>query len=213
MFTGIIEEIGTVKRVSVLPRGRKIFIKAIKVSKDLSEGDSVSINGVCQTVTGIFGDAFSVEAVGETLEKTTMGDLKPGMKVNLERAVKVEGRLGGHIVLGHVNGVGRIRVRRRTGEHIMIEILIPEALERYVVEEGSITVDGISLTVASCRENTVGLNIIPHTYNTTTLKYKKIGDRINIEVDILSKYLEKIISSNKQNGVKAEIPEKWGYGT
>ena len=211
MFTGIVEEVGIVEKILDIPQGKIIFIKAINISKHLSKGDSVSINGVCQTVTGIFQDVFSVEAVGETLKKTTMRDFKHGTKVNLERAIKAGDRFGGHIVLGHVNGIGKICSICKVGKHHHVEVAIPPALPKYVAEEGSIAIDGISLTVASCTENMVELNIIPYTYNTTSLQYKKIGDRVNIEVDILSKYLEKIISNNKQNGIKENILEKWGY--
>jgi len=211
VFTGIVEEVGIVEKILDIPQGKIIFIKAINISKHLSKGDSVSINGVCQTVTGIFQDIFSVEAVGETLKKTTMRDFKHGTKVNIERAIKAGDRFGGHIVLGHVNGIGKICSIRKVGKHHHVEVAIPPALLKYVAEEGSIAIDGISLTVASCTENMVELNIIPYTYNTTSLQYKKIGDRVNIEVDILSKYLEKIISNNKQNGIKENILEKWGY--
>lgn len=210
MFTGIVEEIGIVKKILDIPMGKRIFIKSKNILKDISKGDSVNINGICQTVTYIFQDVFSVEAVGKTLKNTTMRNFKPGIKVNLERAIKAGNRFGGHIVLGHVNGIGKIHSIRNLGKYRHVEIAIPPALEKYVVEEGSIAIDGISLTIASCAGDMVCVNIIPYTFNTTTLQFKKNGDRVNIEVDILSKYLEKIIFNNKQNENKKIILENWG---
>ena len=211
MFTGIIEEIGVVEKVSEIRGGKRISIDAEKISRDLADGDSVTVDGVCLTVVHRSLHGFTIEAVGKTLEKTTIGSFRSGRKVNLERAVKSDGRLGGHIVLGHVNGRGIINAIYRRGTHLFLELIIPVNLERYIVEEGSIAIDGISLTVASCRGRKSGLNIIPYTLRTTTIQYKNPRDQVNIEVDILSKYLEKIVSRNNIETINQEILKSWGY--
>ena len=211
MFTGIIEEVGIVEKVSEIRGGKRISINAEKIIKGLADGDSVSVDGICQTVVyrSLYG--FTIEAVGETLKKTTVGSFKTGRKVNLERAVKSDDRLGGHIVLGHVNDTGIINTIQRHGNHLFLELIVPFELKKYIVEEGSIAIDGISLTVASCNGRKVVLNIIPYTLHTTTLQYKNPRDKVNIEVDILAKYLEKIVMGNNKKNLNQETLKLWGY--
>ncbi len=193
MFTGLIEEIGTVE--AVVARGRIIDIKvrADTVMDDIAIGDSISISGVCQTVTSFDTTTFTVQAVSETISRTTFGDLKKGGKVNLERALKVGDRLGGHIVQGHVDGIGRIVSKKASGNNFDITIAPDAALNRYIVEKGSITIDGISLTVTYVKNGNFGVTIIPHTLGATTLEKVRVGDRVNLETDVLAKYIEKLI--------------------
>jgi riboflavin synthase len=206
MFTGIIEEIGKLALIENIPGGRKIKIYASKIMDDVKIDDSICVNGVCLTVTKFEKDHFFVDAVGATLNKTTISNLKMGTELNLERAVKLSDRLGGHLVQGHANGTGRVTRLTKLGENYFLEITIPDELEKYVIQEGSIAVDGISLTVALLNGNKAGLSIIPHTWNSTNLKFRKTGDDVNIEVDVIAKYAEKLLNGRKDNG---KITEKW----
>ncbi|RMG66624.1 MAG: riboflavin synthase [Calditrichaeota bacterium] len=178
----------------------RLTIAAERVLEDLKVGDSIAVNGVCLTVVKQRGDGFEAEAVGETLEKTNLGDLQEGDPVNLERPLRVGDRLGGHFVQGHVNGTAVFRTWTRRGENFLLEVELPEALSRYVILEGSIALDGISLTVARLNGNRVGINIIPHTASATNLKYRQPGDRVNVEVDLIAKYVERLLAAHA--GVK-----------
>ncbi len=211
MFTGIAEEIGVVTDVKEIAGGKRITIKADEILNDLMIGNSINVDGACQTVVGKFSNTFSVETVGETLEKTTFMEFRPGRKVNLERAIKANGRLDGHFVLGHVNGVAKIHNWYPRGENYFLELGVPGPLLRYIVPEGSVAVDGISLTVARMRGGKPGINIIPHTARFTTLQYKKAGDSVNIEVDILMKYIERILTFNETRGITPDTLNTWGY--
>lgn len=206
MFTGIIEEIGRIVKIEHITGGRKIKIKAVDLLNDISLGDSIAVNGVCLTVTKMDDSCVWVDAVGETLEKTTLYSLTEHSFVNLEKALRLSDRLGGHIVQGHVNGVGEITQIKRRGNNYYLEILLPSTMDKYIVEEGSITVNGISLTVARINESRIGISIIPHTWANTTFAYVKIGQKVNIETDILAKYIEKII---KHKNTKDKFSEKW----
>ncbi len=194
MFTGIIEDLGKITELRPLDGGLRFTIEANQVGRDLKIGDSISVNGVCLTVVEQDGARFAVEAVGETLEKTTIGTLEPGHLVNLERPLAANGRFGGHIVQGHVNATGVIRQWFPRGENWFLEVELPSDLMRYVIREGSIAIEGISLTVAKRQGNRVGINIIPHTVKVTNLQTKVVGDPVNIEVDVLAKYLENLLS-------------------
>ncbi len=212
MFTGIIEEIGCIVDKVTISGGMRFTIEAKKILEDLHIGDSISVEGVCQTAVELSKSAFSVEAVGETLEKTTLGDLKVNQKVNLERPLSPISRMGGHFVQGHINGTGKITQWFQRGENYFLEIAIPEILCRYTVLEGSIAVDGISLTIAHLSGNLMGFNIIPHTVQNTSLQFKKTGDPVNIEVDMLAKYIEKLLNSkNASESLTLENLSKWGY--
>ena len=202
MFTGIIEETGKLLSQENIPGGKRLKISASKIFDGLKIDDSICVNGVCLTVTKIDKNSFWCDAVGETLKKTTLANVNQNYELNLERALRLTDRLGGHLVQGHVNGVGVITQLTKLGENYSLEIEIPLKITKYVVDEGSITVDGISLTVAKITESKITLSIIPHTWNNTNLRQRKTGDKVNIETDIFAKYVEKILRSSKGEGNK-----------
>lgn len=201
MFTGLIEEVGQITSVQPIAGGKKLFIAANEIMDDVSIDDSVAVNGTCLTVIQYSTEGFWVEAVAETLEKTTLGFAKTGTSVNLERAMKLQDRLGGHIVQGHVNGMSKITRIEKLGENYALDVEVNEQLERYMITEGSIALDGISLTIARLAGTIVGINIIPHTWINTNLKTLNVGDMVNTEVDVIVKYVEKLIPnlSKRQN--------------
>lgn len=193
MFTGIIEAIGKVAEIERAQESARLTVAAGKIAEDVAPGDSVSVSGVCLTVTSVAPPHVTFDAVYETMRKTTLGTLQVGDPVNLERSLPVGGRLGGHIVQGHVDGTGRIASIRPIDNSYFIYIDAAPELMRYIVTKGSIAVDGISLTVAESEDRTFALSIIPHTWEHTTLKDKHAGDAVNIECDILGKYVEKML--------------------
>ena len=208
MFTGLIEEVGKIVKFEPMPGGKRIRILASKILDDLKVDDSIAINGVCLTATKIESDGFWADAVGETLEKSSLSFLNEGSEINVERALRLSDRLGGHLVQGHVNGLADVVGITKRGDNYLLELLLPEKLTRYTIEEGSITIDGISLTIAQLSGNKIGLSIIPHTWLNTTLRNKKIGDKVNIETDVIAKYIEKLMKGNSDN--KGEtITEDW----
>ena len=208
MFTGIIEEIGKIEKITPIAGGLSIRIKAEKVIKDLAVNDSVCIDGVCLTVTKKENGAFWADAVGATLEKTTFNKIKADTFVNLERSVRLNDRLGGHLVQGHVNGIGTISEIKKLGENYLVKIIVPEDLERYLIKEGSIAISGISLTIADVTKNEISLSIIPHTWQNTNLKDKKVNEKVNVEIDILAKYVEKLLTKVNHSSNK-NISESW----
>ncbi len=189
MFTGIVEEVGAVAEV----RHGGLVIRASTVLEGLELGDSVSVNGACLTATGLGPGSFSVDVVPETLRRTNLGALSEGSPVNLERGVRAGARLDGHIVQGHVDGTGRIESIRGDGDAMMVSIEADPSIVRYVVEKGFIAVDGVSLTIVGCDEERFSVTIIPHTRERTILGEREPGDEVNIEVDILAKYVERLI--------------------
>ena len=193
MFTGIIEEIGTVKGVKRGNRSVVLEVQAKKVLEDLKVGDSVATNGVCLTVTSFTGSVFCADVMPETMQRSNLGELRSGDRVNLERALALNGRLGGHIVSGHIDGTGKIVGREKDENAIWISVAASSELLRYIVDKGSITIDGISLTVVSVNDAGFTVSIIPHTQDETTLVKKKIGDTVNLENDIVAKYVEKLM--------------------
>jgi riboflavin synthase len=193
MFTGLIKEIGEIKSVVTNPEGKLLGIKSRELIKEIAIDDSVCVNGACQTVVKVKGDIFYVQAVHVTLEKTTFGSLKPGNPVNLELSLRPMDRLGGHFVSGHVNGTGQITKVQSQGKNWLITVKYPKELEKYIIQEGSIAIEGISLTVAYLKKGEMTVSIIPHTYEKTTLGSKKVGDKVNLEVDLLAKYIEKLL--------------------
>ncbi|OXT06630.1 riboflavin synthase [Thermoanaerobacterium thermosaccharolyticum] len=203
MFTGIIEEIGKVKMIQ---RGdiTKIAIECEKVLDGTAIGDSIAVNGVCLTVTNVGKNLFTADLMRETLKSSNLGDLKIGSMVNLERALSISGRLNGHIVTGHVDTVGTIVDKNRIMNSNVFKIKIDERYSKYVVSKGSIAVDGISLTVVEALASYFTVSVIPHTELNTTLNFKRIGDSVNIEVDILSKYAEKLLL---KKGMKELVSE------
>lgn len=208
MFTGIIEEIGKIQKTQPIAGGISVKIEAKKILKDISVNDSICIDGVCLTATKTDDSGFWVDAVGATLEKSTFAEIKPSASVNLERSLRINDRLGGHIVQGHVNGVGTISEIQKLGENYLLKISIPEELEKYLIKEGSIAINGISLTIAEVIKNQTAISIIPHTWQNTTLQHKNVNDKVNIEIDILAKYVEKLLSKNNSSN-KVDISENW----
>ncbi len=193
MFTGIIEEVGQVK---ALHRGTKSFtleVEAQKVLEDTQVGDSIATNGVCLTVTSLTGHGFTADVMPETVLRTALGELKPGSPVNLERALSLQTRLGGHIVSGHIDGTGRISDRRQDDTAVWLTIECDSKLLRYIIEKGSITIQGVSLTVARVDERSFAVSLIPHTQQATTLHRAKVGDLVNLENDVIAKYVEKLL--------------------
>ncbi len=194
MFTGIVEELGTVEALEDQGDAVRLTVRGPLVTSDASLGDSISVNGCCLTVVTHQDAVFTADVMRETLEKTSLGSLEPGARVNLERAVTAATRLGGHIVQGHVDGTGAV-LRRTPSEHWeVVEISLPAALSRYLVEKGSITVDGISLTVFDVGADVFSVSLIPETLARTTLGIKQPGDVVNLEVDVIAKYVEKMVN-------------------
>lgn len=205
MFTGIIEAVGKIANIERQGEAVRLTVAAGRIAEDVALGDSVAINGVCLTVTEARPPHITFDAVYETMRKTALGSLQVGDGVNLEQALPVGGRLGGHIVQGHVDGTGRIASIRQVGNSWFVYVDAVPELMRYVVTKGSVAVDGISLTVAEAEDRTFALSIIPHTWENTTLKDKRAGDPVNIECDILGKYVEKMLGGY---GVSANEREK-----
>jgi len=206
MFTGIIEEAGRIEKISTERGNLKLRIKASKISSDLKVGDSININGACQTIIGADAGSFMVEAVEETLKKTTLGQLKRDDLVNLERSLKFSDRLGGHLITGHIDCVGKIKSIAKKDGSFLYEFELPDDYLGYLVEKGSVAVDGISLTVVEVLEDSFSVSVIPFTLETTTLGTKKIGDLVNIETDLIGKYVERMATSK---GAESEITEEW----
>lgn len=197
MFTGIIEEMGVVKAVVKAARGSGLTILAKTVLEGLAIGDSVTVNGACLTVVGSDSQQFQVDVSPETVKVTTLGTLKAGDPVNLERAMRLSDRLGGHLVTGHVDGVGTIRSRTQDADAIQIFIEAPPEILRYCVTKGSIAVDGISLTINEGAERGFRVTIIPHTAKVTTLGVKRVGDTVNLESDLIGKYVERLLQERE----------------
>jgi len=194
MFTGIVEELGSVRGVYPVGDGARIEIAATQVLAGTAIGSSIAVNGCCLTVVELGEGGFAADAVTETLRRTALGWLTPGDPVNLERPARLDDRLGGHLVQGHVDAVGTIRARERQADGSQrVEFSAPDSVVRYVVEKGSIAVDGISLTVAAVADRGFAVAVIPHTLAVTTLGTKRDGDPVNLEVDILAKYVERLL--------------------
>ena len=196
MFTGIIETMGIVQSISDGEAARQLTVESKEVRPGLKIGDSISINGTCLTVTGLGTDEFAVEAVPETLRLTNIGDLSPGDHVNLERPMPADGRFDGHIVQGHVDGVGVVESIGPEGEGSRLRVRYPVELRRYLVHKGSITVDGISLTVAALDDDAFEVAVIPHTLEVTVVGKRRAGDRLNLEVDVIAKYVERMMETS-----------------
>lgn len=196
MFTGIIEEIGTVTGIQKGAKSAVLTIQAKKVLEDIRIGDSIAVNGVCLTVTSYTNDSYTADVMNETLQRSALGQLRIGSKVNLERAMPLNGRFGGHIVSGHIDGTGMIRKIEKDDNAIWYTIAAEERLMRYIIEKGSIAIDGISLTVARRSEEEFAVSVIPHTAKQTVLSQKKVGDTVNLENDIVGKYIEQFLQTN-----------------
>lgn len=206
MFTGIVEEFGIIKNISTTRQSAKLYISANKILQDANIGDSIAVNGVCLTVTEYGYNWFCADVMPETMRRTALGDLTSGQQVNLERALRLSDRLGGHIVTGHIDGVGIIQTKNTIENATVIVLQTESSLLRYVVTKGSVALDGISLTVVDCGNDWLSVSIIPHTLSTTTLHFKSIGDKVNIETDMIAKYTEKLLKLN-QNSKSPGKPE------
>jgi riboflavin synthase len=198
MFTGIIEELGTVAKVEVLEDSIRLEIKGDLVRQDLSQGESVSVNGVCLTAAEVTPEGFIADVMLETLNRSSLSGIAEGERVNLERAMSGAGRFGGHVVQGHVDGVAEIISREPSANWEVVKVRIPSELAKYVVHKGSITFDGVSLTVNDISGDVVSLSLIPETLRLTTLGTKQAGDKLNVEADILAKHIEKLIEARSQ---------------
>lgn len=193
MFTGLVEEVAAVRRVEHLQAGARIVLTAKRVLEGMVLGDSIAVNGVCLTVTSFSDDAFSADAVPETMRRTNLGQLHPGDPVNLERALRVGDRLGGHMVAGHVDGTGQLRARASESNAIVLTVSAPTPLMRYIADKGSICVDGVSLTVMDVTADVFRVSVIPHTGVSTTLLQSRVGTPFNLECDVIAKYVERLL--------------------
>ena len=218
MFTGLIEGIGKISGIRRTQNEMRVAVTPFFDTTDCQLGDSVAVNGVCLTLTEIRGDSLGMDVSGETLSRTTLGLLRLGDHVNLERALRLSDRLGGHIVSGHVDGIGKILKKEQVNQSWLIRIGIEEAVSRYTINKGSIAVEGISLTINACEKDFFEVNIIPQTGTVTTLLTKKTGDPVNIETDLIGKYVEKLISrgegrqeESKASGIDFETLVKHGF--
>ena len=200
MFTGIIEEIGIIQKIIKGEKSSVISIKASKILEETILGDSICVNGVCLTVTKMTKDTFEADVMAETLRKSNIGKLSIGSKVNLERALKLEGRFGGHIVSGHIDGVGEIMKLIKEDNAIWVTVKTSKDILKYIVMKGSIAIDGISLTVAYIDNEVFKVSIIPHTGGETTLLHKKNGETVNLECDVIGKYIEKFMRLKEESG-------------
>lgn len=211
MFTGLVEELGSVKRLSVGTVAR-LAVASEKVINDVVIGDSVAVNGVCLTVTSIGSGELSFDAVPETLSRSTLKDLRAGDKVNLEASLRAGKMIGGHFVQGHVDGVGTVESVRVLSDSAVISFKAPESVLKYIVEKGSIAIDGISLTVASVSDTGFSIAVIPHTLSVTTLGLRKPGDKVNLETDIIGKYVEKFLAGRGgKSGVTEDLLRNAGF--
>ena len=211
MFTGIIEEIGTVRRIEHGAKGARLTIQAKTVLEDTRIGDSIATNGVCLTVVSMTGDSFSADVMAESLLRSSLGTLQGGSPVNLERAMAANGRFGGHIVSGHIDGTGTIASQKREDNAVWVKVKTPAPLLRYIVEKGSIAIDGVSLTVAAVTETDFSVSIIPHTGAQTILLGKKPGEPVNLECDVIGKYVEKLIQPHKTGGISTDFLAANGF--
>ena len=213
MFTGIVEELGEIKSVRQNLEGLDFCIHAKKVLEDLKIGDSVAINGCCQTVTAIDGDEFCVQAVFETVKLTNFQHLKQGDKVNLERAMMLNSRFGGHLVSGHIEGTGKILSITNQGQATLFEISADTNIMKYIIYKGSVAVNGVSLTVCEVKNDSFKVSVIPHTISNTIFQFAKVGDDVNLEPDMLAKYVEKLMikDDNTHSKITMEFLKENGF--
>lgn len=209
MFTGIIEEIGVVQDIELNEKISKITISATEVLKGTKLGDSIATNGVCLTVTQLLNNGYKADVMGETIKRSNLGRLKKGSLVNLERALTLSSRLGGHMVSGHIDGIGKIVRVEKKDIATWYTITASKEILKYIVEKGSIAIDGISLTVAFVDSKCFKVSIIPHTGEETTLSTKKVNDEVNLECDLVGKYIEKLIKNTEEQNDKSTISEQF----
>ena len=204
MFTGIIEELGTIKRIALSGSSGQVTIQARKVLEGTKVGDSIAVNGICLTVTSLRPDGFTADVMAETVRRSSLSQAGNGDPVNLERAMAADGRFGGHIVSGHIDGTGKIVQYRKEENAVWVEVETSGDLLRLIVEKGSICMDGISLTVAAVGNSSFQVSVIPHTGEETTLLKKRAGSLVNLETDIIGKYVEKLIKTERQKNHQTE---------
>lgn len=214
MFTGIVEEVGAVKQIARGQHSAVLTIRAQTVLEHTKVGDSIAVNGICLTVTRLFPDSFSADVMHETLNRSALARLASGSAVNLERAMSANGRFGGHIVAGHVDGIGHITQIRRDDTAVWYTIHAEPSILRYVVEKGSITIDGISLTVAAVDREDFSVSTIPHTVSQTNLHERRRGDPVNLETDMIGKYVEKLlrpVPAEQHSSITRELLSHYGF--
>ena len=219
MFTGIVEEVGVLKSIRRGASSAVLEIAARTVLEDIHLGDSIAVNGVCLSATSFTGSSFTADVMHETLDRSSLAALRPGSRVNLERAMAANGRFGGHIVAGHVDGVGTVLETKQDDNAVWYTIAAGPEVLRYVVEKGSITIDGISLTVARVGPESFAISAIPHTVAVTVLKDRKAGDKVNLETDIIGKYVEKLLTTGpvqtaepkQTSGITKDFLTRYGF--
>lgn len=211
MFTGIIEEVGTVAGLRRVSHGVSLTIRGNTILEDVHKGDSIAVNGICLTVTDFSAVSFTADVMAETLARTALASLKQGSPVNLERAMPAQGRFGGHLVTGHIDGVGTIKRIQQDGIAVRFTIETMPNITRYIVEKGSIAIDGISLTVVSVAEKQFMVSVIPHTLGHTALGKKQVGDIVNLENDCIGKYVEKFLQTSSASCLTEDFLHRYGY--
>lgn len=216
MFTGIIEERGRIRSLTLAGTSGKISIQAKKVLEGTNIGDSIAVNGICLTVTALQADGFTADVMAETVRRSSLGVCRTGDRVNLERAMAADGRFGGHLVSGHIDGTGTIRSLRREDNAVWVTVETTEDIQELIVEKGSVCIDGISLTVASVEDGAFQVSVIPHTGEETTLLKKRPGDPVNLETDLVGKYVKKLLGlsdggcqQKRENGITMELLEQY----
>jgi riboflavin synthase len=211
MFTGIIEGLGAITKIRSSGQGKRLTIEADYPLDHTKIGDSIAVSGACLTAVMIEGKSFEVDVSPETLSKTTFGKAKIGDRVNLERALRLSDRIDGHLVSGHIDGIGSVKNIKTLGNAIIITFEVPESLSRYMIRKGSVAVDGISLTINNCDHGSFEVSIIPHTAKLTSIGFKKIGDHVNIETDMIGKYVERFIRNDdeEQKARKSSIDKQF----
>lgn len=218
MFTGIVEELGKIKKIETNGISGKLYIDAHKVLEGTKIGDSIAVNGLCLTVTELRKDGFTADVMAESVRRSSLKTARQGDEVNLERAMAANGRFGGHIVSGHIDGTGILKSYKKEENAVWVTIQAPPQIMRLIIEKGSICIDGISLTVASLGEETFQVSVIPHTGAETTLLRRKPGDLVNLENDVVGKYVERLLHTDtpkdqppKSSGITMEFLEKYGF--
>lgn len=213
MFTGIVEELGSIESVRPGTRSMVLAVKARHVLSDCRIGDSIAVNGVCLTVTSFTPSGFTADVMPETINRSALGNLRPGDPVNLERTLQAGGRFGGHIVQGHIDGVGRVKSMERDDNAVRVTIAAPPEVMRYIVPKGSVAIDGISLTVAVAGPSEFTVSLIPHTMSVTAMGRRRPGDPVNLEADIFGKYVEKFFEQRfpRQTRLSVEFLKEHGY--
>lgn len=220
MFTGIIEGLGTISAIRPAGQGKRLTVEADFLLDQTKVGDSIAVNGACLTVVKIGGKRFETDLSPETLEASTFGKAKLGDRVNLERAMRLSDRIDGHLVSGHIDGIGIVKKREDLGNATLLSIALPEALSRYMIHKGSVAVDGISLTINACESESFSVQIIPHTARMTTIAMKQNGDPVNIETDMIGKYVERFVrgasdakreKTKESSGIDLEFLSKSGF--